>query len=126
MIVYNNNKHVDKHGCPFHGVEYESCEGRVVHAPYLSNKLHKVIEKMYHQGLTVNKVFEKFLKEKRIHQYVMHSSSSRYDFLERYYEHIQLMFIRTFQLHIKDSMSTDLWVRQECQSIFFYQNQVDD
>eukprot|EP01018_Ginkgo_biloba_P010567 Gb_21121 [translate_table: standard] len=23
-------------------------------------------------------------------------------------------------------MSIDLWVKQECQSIFFYQNQVDD
>eukprot|EP01018_Ginkgo_biloba_P039530 Gb_16523 [translate_table: standard] len=43
MIVYNNNKHVDKHGFPCHGVEDESYEGRVVHAPYLSNKLHKVI-----------------------------------------------------------------------------------
>eukprot|EP01018_Ginkgo_biloba_P000347 Gb_00284 [translate_table: standard] len=32
---------------------------------------------------------------------------------------------QTFQLH-KDSMSTDLWIRQECQSIFFYQNLVDD
>eukprot|EP01018_Ginkgo_biloba_P009809 Gb_15640 [translate_table: standard] len=75
MIVYNNNKHVDKHGCPFHGVEDESCEGRVVHAPYLS-KLHKVIEQMYHQGLTIDKVFEKFLEEKRSHQYVIHYSSS--------------------------------------------------
>eukprot|EP01018_Ginkgo_biloba_P032307 Gb_10547 [translate_table: standard] len=108
MIVYNNNKHVDKHGCPCHRVEDESCEGRVVHAPYLSNKLHKVIDQMYHQGLTVDKVFEKFLEEKRSHEYVMRSSS------------------KTFQLHRKDSISIDLWVRQECQSIFFYQKLVDD
>eukprot|EP01018_Ginkgo_biloba_P034264 Gb_28487 [translate_table: standard] len=128
MIVYNNNKHVDKHGCPYHGVEDESCEGRVVHAPYLSNKLHKVIEQMYHQGLIVNKVFEKFLKEKRSHKYIMNSSLSRDDFLLR--RDIMNIFNRcsqeTFQLHRKDSVNTNLWVRQECQSIFFYQKLVDD
>eukprot|EP01018_Ginkgo_biloba_P026908 Gb_02105 [translate_table: standard] len=128
MIVYNNNKHVDKHGCPCHGVEDESCEGRVVHAPYLLNKLHKVIKQMYHQGLIIDKVFEKFLEEKRSHEYAMHSSSSQDDFLLR--RDIMNIFNRcsqeTFQLHRKDSMSTDLWVRQECQSIFFYQNPLDD
>eukprot|EP01018_Ginkgo_biloba_P033481 Gb_07967 [translate_table: standard] len=128
MIVYNNNKHVDKHGCPCHGVEDESYEGRVVHAPYLSNKLHKVIEQMYHQDLTVDKVFKKFLAEKRSHEYVMRCSSSQDDFLLR--KDIMNIFNRcsqeTFQIHRKDFVSTDLWVRQECQSIFFYQKPVDD
>eukprot|EP01018_Ginkgo_biloba_P036554 Gb_34675 [translate_table: standard] len=128
MIVYNNNNHVDKHDFPCHRVEDESCEGRVVHAPYLSNKLHKVIEQMYHQGLTIDKMFEKFLKEKRSHQYVMCSSSSQDDFLLR--RDIMNIFNRcsqeTFQLHTKDSMSTNLWVRQECQCIFFYQKPVDE
>eukprot|EP01018_Ginkgo_biloba_P003130 Gb_12399 [translate_table: standard] len=128
MIVYNNNKHVDKHACPCHGVEHESCEGRVVHAPYLLNKLHKVIKQMYHQGLTVDKVFEKFIAEKRSHEFVMHSSSSRDDFLLR--RDIMNIFNRCsqeiFYLHRKDFVSTDLWVRQECQSIFFYQKLVDD
>eukprot|EP01018_Ginkgo_biloba_P022090 Gb_14052 [translate_table: standard] len=125
MIVYNNNKHVDKHGCPCHGVEDESCEGRVVHALYLLNKLHKVIEKMYHQGLTVDKVFEKFLEEKRSHEYVMHSSSSRDDFFLR--RDIMNIFNR-----IRDISTSYIGfhehqpVRQECQSIFFYQNPMDD
>eukprot|EP01018_Ginkgo_biloba_P013759 Gb_34059 [translate_table: standard] len=83
---------------------------------------------MYHQGLVVDKVFEKFLKEKRSHEYIMHSSSSRDDFFFR--SDIMNIFNRcsqeTFQLHRKDSVSTDLWARKECQSIFFYQNPVDD
>eukprot|EP01018_Ginkgo_biloba_P027616 Gb_01219 [translate_table: standard] len=110
MIVYNNNKHVDKHSCTCHGVEDESCEGRVVHAPYFSNKLQKVIKQMYHQGLTIDKLFEKFLEKKRSHQYVMRSSSSRDDCLLR--RDIMNIFNRcsqeTFQLHTKDSMRTDL------------------
>eukprot|EP01018_Ginkgo_biloba_P002253 Gb_32833 [translate_table: standard] len=111
MIVYNNNKHVDNHSFPCNGVEDESDEGGGP-CTYLSNKLHKVIKKMYHQGLTVNKVFEKFLKEKMSHQYVMCSSSSRDDFLLR--RDIMNIFNRCsqekFQLHTKDSMRTDLWV----------------
>eukprot|EP01018_Ginkgo_biloba_P013702 Gb_15389 [translate_table: standard] len=83
---------------------------------------------MYHQGLAIDKVFDKFLEEKRIHEYVMHSSSSQDDFLLR--RDIMNIFNRcsqeTFQLHRKHYVSTDLWVRQECQSIFFYQNPVDD
>eukprot|EP01018_Ginkgo_biloba_P009170 Gb_23353 [translate_table: standard] len=128
MIIYNNYKHVDKHGCPCQGVEDESCEGRVVHAPHLSNKLHKVVEQMYHQGLTVNKVFKKFIEEKRSDQYIMRSSSSRDDFLLK--KDIINIFNRcsqdTFQLHTKDSISTDLWVKQERQSIYFYQKPMDD
>eukprot|EP01018_Ginkgo_biloba_P023023 Gb_36471 [translate_table: standard] len=128
MIIYNNYKHVDKHGFPCHRVEDESCEGRVVHAPYFSNKLHEIVEKMYHQGLTVDKVFEKFIEEKRSDQYILRSSSSRDDFLLR--KDIINIFNRcsqdTFQLHIKDSISIDLWVKQELQFIFFYQKLVDD
>eukprot|EP01018_Ginkgo_biloba_P039421 Gb_32948 [translate_table: standard] len=128
MIIYNNYKHEDKHGFPYHEVEDESFKGRVVHAPHLSNKLHKVVEQMYHQGLTVDKVFEKFIEEKRSDQYIMHSSSSRDDFLMR--KDIINIFNRcsqdTFQLHTKNSISTDLWVKQERQSIFFYQKLVDD
>eukprot|EP01018_Ginkgo_biloba_P013555 Gb_33663 [translate_table: standard] len=121
MIVYNNNNHVGKHCFPCHGVEDESYEGRVVHAPYLSNKLHKVIEKMYHQGLIIDKVFGKFLEEKG-------AINIRDDFLLRRY--IMNIFNQcsqeTFQLHTKDSMRTDIWVRQEFQSIFFYQNPLND
>eukprot|EP01018_Ginkgo_biloba_P029619 Gb_01440 [translate_table: standard] len=128
MIIYNNYKHVDKYGCPYHRVEDELCEGRVVHVPHLSNKLHKVVEQMYHQGLTVDKVFEKFIEEKRSDQYIMRSSSSQDDFLLR--KDIINIFNRcsqdTFQLHTKDSISTDLWVKQERQSIFFYQKPMDD
>eukprot|EP01018_Ginkgo_biloba_P001729 Gb_02363 [translate_table: standard] len=124
MIIYNNNKHVEKHDFPCHRVKDESCEGRVVHTPYLSNKLHKVIDHMYHHGLIVNKVFEKFLEEKRSHQSIMRSSSSQDDF---FVEDIINIFNRcsqeTFQLHTKDSMSTNLWVRT---SKVFYQKPVDD
>eukprot|EP01018_Ginkgo_biloba_P027921 Gb_24886 [translate_table: standard] len=126
MIIYDNYKHVDKHGCPCHGVEDESCKGRVVHAPHLSNKLHKVVEKMYHQGLRQSVL--KFIEEKRSDGYIMHSSSSRDDFLLR--KDIINIFNRcsqdTFQLHTKHSISTNLWVKQEHQSIFFYQKPVDD
>lgn len=124
LVIYNQDKHVDKKGVPCHGPQDKKAVGtRAMYAPYISEELRLRVMSLLHVGVSVESVIQR------------HSESvekqggpcNRDDLLTHRYVRQQERRIRrsTYQLDEDDAVSMSLWVEANQNNVFFYEDYSD-
>ncbi|KAK4761703.1 hypothetical protein SAY87_029587 [Trapa incisa] len=120
LIIYNQDKHVDKKGLPCHGPQDKKAAGtRAMFAPYISEDLRLRVLSLLHVGVSVETIMQrhKELVERQ------GGPCNRDDLLTDRYVRRQELNIRrsTYELDPDDMVSTGMWVDSHRSSVFFYE-----
>ncbi|XP_030510240.1 uncharacterized protein LOC115724991 isoform X1 [Cannabis sativa] len=121
LIIYNEDKHVDKKGIPCHGPQDKKAAGtRAVFAPYISEDLRLRVLSLLHVGVSVETIMQRHNEsvEKQ------GGPCNRDDLLTHRYVRRQERSIRrsTYELDIDDSVSISMWVEGHQGNVFFFQD----
>ena len=61
LIIYNQDKHVDKKGLPCHGPQDKKAAGtRAMFAPYISEDLRLRVLSLLHVGVSVETIMQRY------------------------------------------------------------------
>ncbi|CAH9127603.1 unnamed protein product [Cuscuta epithymum] len=121
LIIYNQDKHVDKKGLLCHGPQDEQSAGtRAMYAPYISEDLRLRVLSLLHVGVSVETIMQRHNEsvEKQ------GGPCNRDDLLTHRYVRRQERGIRrsTYELDEDDAISIGLWVESHQNQIFFYKD----
>ena len=121
LIIYNEDKHVDKKGLPCHGPQDKKAAGTcAVFAPYISEDLRLRVLSLLYVGVSVETIMQ------RHNESVERQGGpcNRDDLLTHRYVRRQERSIRrsTYELDIDDSVSVSMWVESHQSSVFFFQD----
>ncbi|CAN1849694.1 hypothetical protein LINPERHAP1_LOCUS39493 [Linum perenne] len=121
LVIYNQDKHIDKQGLPCHGPLDKKSEGtRAMFAPYISEDLRLRVYSLLYIGVSVETIMQKHNEsvEKQ------GGPSNRDDLLTHRYVRRQERCIRrsTYELDEDDAASISLWVESHQAHVFFYQD----
>ncbi|XP_072955921.1 uncharacterized protein [Typha angustifolia] len=121
LIIYNQDKHVDRKGLPCHGPMDKKAVGtRAMFAPYISDELRLQIMSLLYVGVPVETIMQRHseMVEKQ------GGPCNRDDLLtHRYVRRIERKIRRsTYELDIDDATSIDLWVENHRDHIFLYED----
>lgn len=124
LIIYNQDKHIDKKGLPCHGPQDKMSEGtRAMYAPYISEDLRLRVLSLLYVGVPVETIMQRHNEsvEKQ------GGPSNRDDLLTHRYVRRQERIIRrsTYELDADDGTSTGMWIESHPNSIFFYEDFTD-
>ncbi|CAN0860202.1 hypothetical protein LINGRAHAP2_LOCUS7882 [Linum grandiflorum] len=125
LVIYNQDKHIDKQGLPCHGPQDKKSEGtRAMFAPYISEDLRLRVYSLLYIGVSVETIMQKHNEsvEKQ------GGPSNRDDLLTHRYVRRQERCIRrsTYELDEVDAASISLWVESHQANVFFYQDFSDN
>ncbi|KAL5777175.1 hypothetical protein ACOSP7_010101 [Xanthoceras sorbifolium] len=121
LIIYNDDKHVDKNGSPCHGPQDKKAAGtRAMFAPYISEDLRLRVLSLLHVGVSVETIMQ------RHNESVERQGGpcNRDDLLTHRYVRRQERSIRrsTYELDPDDAISTNMWVQSHQSHVFFYED----
>lgn len=121
LIIYNQEKHVDKKGLPCHGPQDKKAAGtRAMYAPYISDELRLRVLSLLHVGVSVETIMQRHNEsvEKQ------GGPCNRDDLLTHRYVRRQERSIRrsTYELDEDDAVSINMWVESHQSNVFFYQD----
>lgn len=121
LIIYNQDKHVDKNGLPCHGPQDKKAAGtRAMYAPHISEDLRLRVHSLLYVGVSVETIMQRHneLVEKQGGPF------NRDDLLTHRYVRRQEKRIRRskYELDADDAISLSLWVEKHPTCIFFYQD----
>ncbi|RWW41930.1 hypothetical protein BHE74_00052553 [Ensete ventricosum] len=121
LIIYNQDKHVDKKGLPCHGpLDKKAAGTRAMFAPYISDELRLQIMSLLYVGVPVETIMQ------RHSQMVQKQGGpcSRDDLLtHRYVRRLERKIRRSaYELDPDDDVSIGLWIESHRDLIFFYEN----
>ncbi|CAM8901784.1 unnamed protein product [Rhodiola kirilowii] len=124
LVIYNQDKHVDKKGLPCHGPQDKKAEGtRAMYAPYISEDLRLRVLSLLYVGVPVETIMQRHNEsvEKQ------GGPSNRDDLLTHRYVRRQERNIRrsTYELDADDATSTSMWVENHPNVVFFYEDFTD-
>uniref|UniRef100_A0A7N0UNK0 SWIM-type domain-containing protein n=1 Tax=Kalanchoe fedtschenkoi TaxID=63787 RepID=A0A7N0UNK0_KALFE len=120
LVIYNQDKHIDKKGSPCHGPQDKKAEGtRAMYAPYISEDLRLRVLSLLYVGVSVETIMQRHNEsvEKQ------GGPSNRDDLLTHRYVRRQELIIRrsTYELDADDATSTSMWVESHPSFVFFYE-----
>ncbi|KAF2303531.1 hypothetical protein GH714_019011 [Hevea brasiliensis] len=118
LIIYNQDKHVDKKGLPCHGPQDKKAEGtRAMFAPYISEDLRLRVLSLLYVGVSVETIMQRHNEsvEKQ------GGPCNRDDLLTHRYVRRQERSIRrsTYELDTDDSVSISMWVESHQSHVFY-------
>ncbi|KAI9176824.1 hypothetical protein LWI28_007602 [Acer negundo] len=121
LIIYNDDKHVDKNGSPCHGPQDKKAAGtRAMFAPYISEDLRLRVLSLLHVGVSVETIMQ------RHNESVERQGGpcNRDDLLTHRYVRRQERSIRrsTYELDPDDAISINMWVESHQSLVFFYED----
>ncbi|KAK6159396.1 hypothetical protein DH2020_006710 [Rehmannia glutinosa] len=121
LIIYNQDKHVDKKGLPCHGPQDKKAAGtRAMYAPYISEELRLRVLSLLHVGVSVETIMQRHNEsvEKQ------GGPCNRDDLLTHRYVRRQERSIRrsTYELDEDDAVSISMWVESHQNNVFFYED----
>ncbi|XP_021748891.1 uncharacterized protein LOC110714646 [Chenopodium quinoa] len=121
LIIYNQDKHVDKSGLPCHGPQDKKAAGtRAMYAPYISDDLRLRVHSLLYVGVPVETIMQRHNEsvEKQGGPF------NRDDLLTHRYVRRQEKRIRRYkyELDADDAVSLSLWVANHPTCVFFYQD----
>lgn len=121
LIIYNDEKHVDKNGLPCHGPQDKKAAGtRAMFAPYISVDLRLRVLSLLHVGVSVETIMQ------RHNESVERQGGpcNRDDLLTHRYVRRQERSIRrsTYELDLDDAVSINMWVESHQSYVFFYED----
>ncbi|OMP00701.1 hypothetical protein COLO4_12438 [Corchorus olitorius] len=124
LIIYNQEKHVDKQGLPCHGPQDKKAAGtRAMYAPYISEDLRLRVLSLLYVGVSVETIMQRHNEsvEKQGGPY------NRDDLLTHRFVRRQERSIRrsTFELDADDAVSVKMWVESHQNHVFFYEDFTD-
>ncbi|WJX28066.1 hypothetical protein P8452_16831 [Trifolium repens] len=121
LIIYNNDKHVDKQGLPCHGPQDKKAAGtRAEFAPYISEDLRLRVLSLLYVGVSVETIMERHNESVK----KQGGPCNRDDLLTHRYVRRQERAIRrsTYELDADDSVSISMWVESHQSNVFFYED----
>ncbi|KAI3689614.1 hypothetical protein L2E82_47577 [Cichorium intybus] len=124
LIIYNQDKHVDKKGLPCHGPQDQKSIGtRAMYAPFISEDLRLRVLSLLHVGIPVETIMQR-------HNETVEKQGgvcNRDDLLTHRYVRIQERNIRrsSCELDEDDDVSIGLWVERCTSCVFFYEEYSD-
>ncbi|RDY11502.1 hypothetical protein CR513_03816, partial [Mucuna pruriens] len=121
LIIYNDEKHVDKKGLPCHGPQDKKAAGtRAMFAPYISEDLRLRVLSLLNVGVSVETIMQ------RHNESVERQGGpcNRDDLLTHRYVRRQERAIRrsTYELDDDDAVSISMWVESHQNQVFFYED----
>lgn len=121
LIIYNDDKHVDKKGLPCHGPQDKKAAGtRAMFAPYISEDLRLRVLSLLYVGVSVETIMQ------RHNESVERQGGpcNRDDLLTHRYVRRQERAIRrsTYELDDDDAVSISMWVESHQNLVFFYED----
>ncbi|XP_020243005.1 uncharacterized protein LOC109821233 [Asparagus officinalis] len=121
LIIYNQDKHVDKKGQPCHGPQDKKAAGtQAMFAPYISDELRLQIMSLLYVGVPVETIMQRHTEavEKQ------GGPCNRDDLLShRYVRRLERKIRRsTYELDSDDAVSISLWIENHRDHIFFYED----
>ncbi|KAG6519632.1 hypothetical protein ZIOFF_023129 [Zingiber officinale] len=121
LIIYNQDKHVDKKGLPCHGpLDKKAAGTRAMFAPYISDELRLEIISLLYVGVPVETIMQRHT------QMVQKQGGpcTRDDLLtHRYVRRLERKIRRSaFELDPDDDVSIGLWIESHRDHIFYYEN----
>ncbi|KAM7494709.1 hypothetical protein LguiB_029318 [Lonicera macranthoides] len=121
LIIYNQDKHVDKGGLPCHGPQDKKAVGtRAMYAPYISEDLRLRVLSLLYVGVSVETIMQRHNEsvEKQ------GGPCNRDDLLTHRYVRRQERSIRrsTYELDADDAVSISMWVESHQSQVFFYED----
>ncbi|TXG54735.1 hypothetical protein EZV62_019991 [Acer yangbiense] len=121
LIIYNDDKHVDKNGSPCHGPQDKKAAGtHAMFAPYISEDLRLRVLSLLHVGVSVETIMQ------RHNESVERQGGpcNRDDLLTHRYVRRQERSIRrsTYELDPDDAISINMWVESHQSLVFFYED----
>ncbi|XP_028789363.1 uncharacterized protein LOC114745364 isoform X2 [Neltuma alba] len=121
LIIFNDDKHVDKKGLPCHGPQDKMAAGtRAMFAPYISEDLRLRVLSLLYVGVSVETIMQ------RHNETVERQGgpSNRDDLLTHRYVRRQERAIRrsTYELDPDDAVSISMWVESHQSHVFFYED----
>ncbi|XP_023752833.1 uncharacterized protein LOC111901183 [Lactuca sativa] len=125
LIIYNQDKHVDKKGLPCHGPQDKKSVGtRAMYAPFISEDLRLRVLSLLHVGIPVETIMQRHNESVEKQGGVC----NRDDLLTHRYVRIQERNIRrsNFELDEDDDVSIGLWVERNQNHVFFYEDYSDN
>ncbi|KAI4324136.1 hypothetical protein L6164_023698 [Bauhinia variegata] len=124
LIIYNDDKHVDKKGLPCHGPQDKKAAGtRAMFAPYISEDLRLRVLSLLYVGVSVETIMQRHNESVERQG----GPSNRDDLLTHRYVRRQERSIRrsTYELDADDAVSINMWVENHLNLVFFYQDYTD-
>ncbi|XP_010269623.1 PREDICTED: uncharacterized protein LOC104606193 [Nelumbo nucifera] len=121
LIIYNQDKHVDKKGLPCHGPQDKKAVGtRAMFAPYISDDLRLRVLSLLYVGVSVETIMQ------RHNESVERQGGpcNRDDLLtHRYVRRLERSIRRsTYELDEDDMVSIAMWVESHQSHVFFYED----
>lgn len=121
LIIYNQDKHVDKNGLPCHGPQDKKAVGtRAMYAPYISEDLRLRVHSLLYVGVSVETIMQRHNEsvEKQGGPF------NRDDLLtHRFVRRQEKRLRRTkYELDADDAVSLRLWVESHPTCVFFYKD----
>ncbi|XP_058107082.1 uncharacterized protein LOC131250784 [Magnolia sinica] len=121
LIIYNQDKHVDKKGLPCHGpLDKKAVGTRAMFAPYISDEARLRVLSLLHVGVPVETIMQRHNEsvEKQ------GGPCNRDDLLtHRYVRRLERSIRRsTYELDPDDAVSVSMWVESHRNHIFFYED----
>ncbi|XP_050234308.1 uncharacterized protein LOC126682614 [Mercurialis annua] len=121
LVIYNQDKHVDKKGLPCHGPQDKKAEGtRAMYAPSISEELRLRVLSLLYAGISVETIMQRHTEsvEKQ------GGPRNRDDLLNHRYVRRQERNIRrsTYELDMDDAVSISMWVEKNQSHVFYYQD----
>ncbi|WCJ40347.1 zinc ion binding [Euphorbia peplus] len=124
LVIYNQDKHIDKKGLPCHGPQDKKAEGtRAMFAPYISEDLRLRVLSLLYVGVSVETIMQRHSESVERQG----GPSNRDDLLTHRYVRRQERNIRrsTYELDIDDAVSISMWVESHQSHVFFYEDYSD-
>lgn len=121
LIIYNQDKHIDKKGIPCHGPQDKKAVGtRAMYAPYISEDLRLRVLSLLYVGVSVETIMQRHNESVERQG----GPSNRDDLLTHRYVRRQERSIRrsTYELDMDDAISINLWVESHQSQVFFYED----
>jgi len=121
LIIYNDDKHVDKKGFPCHGPQDKKAAGtRAMFAPYISEELRLRVLSLLYVGVSVETIMQRHNESVERQG----GPSNRDDLLTHRYVRRQERAIRrsTYELDDDDAVSISMWVESHQNQVFFYKD----
>ncbi|XP_024928442.3 uncharacterized protein LOC107417124 [Ziziphus jujuba] len=121
LVIYNEDKHVDKKGLPCHGPQDKKAAGtRASFAPYISEDLRLRVLSLLHVGVSVETIMQRHNESVERQG----GPSNRDDLLTHRYVRRQERSIRRsiYELDADDAVSVSMWVESHQSNVFFYED----
>lgn len=121
LIIYNDDKHVDKKGVPCHGPQDKKAAGTIAEfAPYISEDLRLRVLSLLYVGVSMETIMQRHNESVK----KQGGPSNRDDLLSQRYVRRQEREIRrsNCELDVDDSVSIDKWVGIHQNNVFFYED----